>query len=133
MYNFNRIYNNILTEGRIPSIFKKATPDELAERKVQYDKIRIREFLERKDVRRNRYGSYDVDETVNFSGWKTMTGLPVRFRKVGGDFWCSNIPITSLEGAPTTVGGNFYCYNCGSKFTVNEVQKHCNVKGNIHV
>lgn len=109
MSNFNRIYKSILTEGRIPSIFKKATPEDVAERKVQYGKVRLQEFLERKDVRRNEDGSYDVDGNVDFSAFASLTRLPVRFRNVGGDFYCNRTPITSLEGAPTTVGGAFWC------------------------
>ncbi len=40
--------------------------------------------------------------------------LPVKFGTVGGNFWCGNNRLTSLEGAPGTVGvgtvgGNFYC------------------------
>ena len=148
-----------MTEGRIPSIFKKATPEEIAERAVQYEKIQIQEFLERKDVRKNKDGSYDVDGDVDFTGWKSMTKmskLPVRFRKVGRSFfcydctslttlegapttvdwsfYCSNCTsLTSLEGAPNTVGEDFYCKNTGRKFTVEEVRKHCNVGGMIYV
>ena len=156
MSDFNRIYKSILTEGRIPSIFKMATPEELAERAVHYEKIRVQEFLERKDIRRNKDGSYDVDGNVDFSELKTITKLPVRFGKVGRSFFCSDCTsltslegapttvgwsfncsdcpsLTSLEGAPTTVGGCFWCNGCGRKFTVEEVRKHCDVKGDIHV
>jgi len=34
----------------------------------------------------------------------------VRFGKVRGDFGCESNQLTSLEGAPQTVGGDFTCY-----------------------
>jgi hypothetical protein len=36
----------------------------------------------------------------------SLVGAP---QSVGRDFWCYNTEITSLEGAPRSVGGNFYC------------------------
>jgi hypothetical protein len=41
---------------------------------------------------------------------KTLVGLNIP-QKVGGDFYCSNNQLTSLEGAPQEVGGYFYCSN----------------------
>ena len=37
-------------------------------------------------------------------------GFIINFGRVAGDFDCSNLSLTSLEGAPTEVEGNFYCY-----------------------
>lgn len=156
MGNFNHIYKSILTEGRIPSIFKKATPEELAERKVQYGKIQIDEwvenFLKRKDIRKNKDGSWDVDGNVGFAGLP----LPVRLRMVKGYLCCNNsglksfknFPVTvggdfiadfnlfeSLEHCPREVGGNFSCYQGygRNRFTIGEVRAHCIVKGRITV
>ena len=38
-------------------------------------------------------------------------GFILNFGRVAGDFDCSNLSLTSLEGAPTEVEGNFYCYD----------------------
>jgi hypothetical protein len=38
----------------------------------------------------------------------SLEGSPT---SVGGDFSCDNNSLTSLEGSPTSVGGNFYCYD----------------------
>ena len=35
----------------------------------------------------------------------------VRFGKVSGNFWCDGNQLTSLVGAPQSVGGGFYCEN----------------------
>jgi hypothetical protein len=37
--------------------------------------------------------------------------LPVRFGQVSESFYCSNNSLTSLTGAPTSVGGYFDCSN----------------------
>jgi hypothetical protein len=43
---------------------------------------------------------------------KTLTSqLPVRFGHVSGNFYCSYNSLTSLDGAPRSVGGNFMCHN----------------------
>jgi hypothetical protein len=33
----------------------------------------------------------------------------VQFRNVSGYFYCDNNQLTSLEGCPSSVGGDFYC------------------------
>ena len=51
---------------------------------------------------------------------KNLIGLTINSKKITektpsepwpGHFSCSNINLTSLEGAPASVGGNFYCSN----------------------
>jgi uncharacterized protein (DUF1330 family) len=43
---------------------------------------------------------------------KELKRLPVAFDKVGGGFWCHDNQLTTLEGAPTSVGGSsFSCSN----------------------
>ena len=38
-----------------------------------------------------------------------LTELPIKFNKVGGNFYCNNNELTTLEGAPKEVGGDFKC------------------------
>jgi hypothetical protein len=56
----------------------------------------------------NEDGSIDVDGYVNLSH-KKLTELPLKFRNVSGDFYCSYNQLNSLEGSPQSVGGTFYC------------------------
>ena len=56
----------------------------------------------------NNDGSIDVDGNVKLSRIN-LTNLPFKFGKISGNFYCSNNLLTSLEGAPTSVGGEFYC------------------------
>ena len=56
----------------------------------------------------NSDGSIDVDGDVGLNN-ERLTKLPLKFRNVGGDFYCSYNQLTSLEGCPQTVGGDFYC------------------------
>jgi hypothetical protein len=45
---------------------------------------------------------------VDISG-KSLKVIPVQFKEVGGDFWCGNNKLTSLQGCPKEVGGGFGC------------------------
>ena len=60
----------------------------------------------------------------------SLKGAP---EKVDKTFDCSSIgALNSLEGAPKEVGGDFNCSQTPKgKFTVEDVKKVCNVKGNI--
>ena len=52
---------------------------------------------------------------------------------INGEFNCSNNKLTSLEGIPKTVGGDFYIRNNTVKFTKEQIRAVCNVKGNVFV
>ena len=56
----------------------------------------------------NTDGSIDGDGDVNLSG-QGFIKLPLKFGRVGGNFYCHNNQLTSLEGCPQSVGGDFYC------------------------
>jgi len=56
----------------------------------------------------NADGSIDVDGDVNLNR-ESLKVLPLKFRKVTGDFYCMYNKLTSLEGAPKSVDGNFDC------------------------
>jgi hypothetical protein len=58
----------------------------------------------------NEDGSIDVDGNVSLSS-QGLTELPLRFRNVTFNFWCSNNNLTSLVGSPQSVGGDFFCYS----------------------
>ena len=64
-----------------------------------------------------------------------LTKLPdiLKDITVGGNFNCSYNELTSLEGAPKTVGRDFYCGNNPVKFTREQVRAVCDVKGKIFV
>ena len=52
---------------------------------------------------------------------------------VTGNFSCSDNNLTSLDGAPRSVGGDFDCSNNAIKFTIEQVRAVCDVKGTIRV
>ncbi|MCK9475621.1 MAG: hypothetical protein M0R46_06875 [Candidatus Muirbacterium halophilum] len=56
----------------------------------------------------NEDGSIDVDGDVYLYKQKLKV-LPLKFRKVSGNFHCEFNELTTLEGAPKSIGGNFYC------------------------
>jgi len=56
----------------------------------------------------NEDGTVDVNGDVDITK-KELVRLPIKFRKVSGDFYCKWNKLTTLEGGPMEVGGNFYC------------------------
>ena len=58
----------------------------------------------------SKTGRVDVRGNVDLSG-KNLKELPLKFGRVGAYFNCSNNKLTSLEGGPNSVGGDFYCRN----------------------
>jgi hypothetical protein len=54
----------------------------------------------------NEDGTVDVDGNVHLDN-RGLTELPLKFRKVSGDFYCHINQLTSLEGSPREVGGDF--------------------------
>lgn len=58
----------------------------------------------------NDDGSVDVDNDVFLVSIK-MEKLPLRFGNVAGSFFCNSCGLTSLDGAPKSVGINFDCRN----------------------
>ena len=59
--------------------------------------------------------SVDSNGLVSCTGhiriFKKVNVLPVKFSRVDGNFFCNNIQLSTLEGAPATVGGDFVCSN----------------------
>ena len=58
-------------------------------------------------------GMYNVKGDVELAQFKHFVGpdgkLTVKFNKVTGDFYCTGLNLTSLEGCPKEVGESFYC------------------------
>ena len=52
-----------------------------------------------------------VSCTGNVNAKKQMKRFPVSFDQVKGSFSCSRNQLTSLKGAPGSVGGGFFCHN----------------------
>lgn len=58
--------------------------------------------------------SVDVRRNVDLR-YSKLSVIPVKFRKVGGDFFCEGNKLTSFKNAPEEVGGDFRCD--GNKIT----------------
>jgi transcription elongation factor Elf1 len=58
----------------------------------------------------------------------SLKGAP----KEVGRFDCSYcVSLTSLEGAPEKVKGNFNCKSCGTRFAGEDIKKLSDIKGYI--
>ncbi|MCK9477055.1 MAG: hypothetical protein M0R46_14105 [Candidatus Muirbacterium halophilum] len=62
----------------------------------------------------NDDGSIDVDGEVDLYN-KKLKALPLKFRKVSGNFDCGYNKLTSLKGSPQSIGGYFSC--CDNQLT----------------
>ena len=56
----------------------------------------------------NEDGSIDVDGSVDLSNLK-LSKIPIKFGRVSDHFYCYSNQLANLEGAPSYVGGDFYC------------------------
>jgi len=64
----------------------------------------IKKYIINDDMSINTIGGVDL------SGRK-LTQIPIKFKEVGGYFYCYNNQLTSLEYCPETVDGDFSCSN----------------------
>ena len=130
-----------------PMSIERENEIELEKPKIRLDDIKRRSIL-------NSDGLYDVEGNVDLTNMN-LTELPMKFGKVNQSFFCDHNQLTTLDGAPTYVGGyfncehnqltslegapkevqrNFECHHNAVKFTKEDVEKICNVKyGVIYV
>jgi hypothetical protein len=60
----------------------------------------------------NPDGTVDIEGHCELKENKKTTKLPVKFGKVSDNFYCNSNRLTSLVGAPQSIGGHFSCnYN----------------------
>ena len=86
----------------------------------------------------NADGKYEVfsskDIIVKNEKITSLTNGMFVLTTVSGGFscsWCKS--LTSLKGAPKKVNGPFSCWACSIAFTIDDVKKVSNVKGDIAV
>ena len=99
------------------------TPRRVEGRTEKYIQAIIKRYIKNKNV-----GDFDISEL----GLTTLPAL-LKNLKIGRNFDCNNNNLDSLVGAPTSVGGDFFCRNSSVKFTEKQVRAVCDVKGNIYV
>ena len=81
---------------------------ETTQSKEEIDRLLKKHFGIRGKIEYHDDGSISVAGDVILTD-KSITCLPVKFRKVDGYFHCFNSKLTSLEGSPQEVGVNFDC------------------------
>ena len=86
----------------------------------------------------NKDGKFEVlsNGTVSVKN-KHITSLTngtFIWTNIKGNFDCSECDLlTSLEGAPEKVGGDFYCQQYIDCFTQKDIEKVSNIKGRINI
>ena len=58
----------------------------------------------------NSDGSIDVDGNVDLSS-RNLSILPIKFKRIMGDFHIQNNQLATLYGSPIAIGRNFNCFN----------------------
>ena len=87
----NELLENLLEED----LFQPFSEEEFAERVL-------------KDYTKNPDGTYSCKGDVDLR-WGVFPKLPFRFKRVEGDFICTNCGLETLEGCPEYVGKDFIC------------------------
>jgi hypothetical protein len=128
---------DILLESTAPDIFIPRRMDDRLERMIMlYVKNGSKGDL-------NLHGLHltllpDILKNISVGGnfWcgnNNLTSLENCPKTVSGVFGCSSNFLKSLEGAPKFVGGDFYCTDNPVQFTEAQVRAVCDVKGYIFV
>ena len=150
---FTRLYEEL----KFDDVFAPASKEEVADRKLRYGEIIVKEILDNDKKTRLEDGSWSIDGDLNIQncGLNNLKNLKsLNISKVTGSFYCYHNQLTSLEGAPKEVGRDFCCgdnkltslegcpkevrgdFSCSKnikKFTEKEVKSICRVKSEILV
>ena len=98
-------------EMKLPSHIIEAIKNEReVYKEKEINKIKSKFILNPQTNRYDYDGSLDFGDLRNFIS-EGGEGFTINFGKITGNFDCSDIQLTSLEGAPQEVGGDFYCSN----------------------
>jgi len=89
---FSKLLEKIM-EGDKKELFTPYSPEEIVQKRL-------------KNCIKNPDGTYSSEGVVDLSNLG-LEKLPVKFKEVGRGFYCNSNKLTSLEGAPKEVGGDF--------------------------
>jgi hypothetical protein len=127
----------LLLENTAPDIFVPRRMDDRIERMIRlYVRNGSKGDLDLSDMNLTVLPEILKDITVGgnfFCFNNNLTSLENCPKTVGENFGCSSNSLNSLTGAPTSVGGNFNCRNNTVQFTVQDVRAVCDVKESIFV
>ena len=106
-----KVYNeaDIEINRKIPSYIMEAIENEKkAYNEKEFNRIKSKLKLNPQTNRYDYDGDLDKNKLKNFVS-EDKDGFTINFGKVTGSFNCSRLGLTSLKGAPQTVGGYFGC------------------------
>jgi hypothetical protein len=128
---------NILLENEAPDIFVPRRIEDRFERLIKnYLRDHSKESLILSRMNLDKLPKILKNLTIGGDFWCTdnhLTSLENSPIYVVGNFGCSHNKLISLEGAPEYVGGNFYCRGNPVRFTEAQVRAVSEVKGKIFV
>ena len=106
------IYNGADNEIRtpLPSYIREAIENEKeGYKEKELNSIKSKLKLNPQTNRYDYDGDLDSSDISNFIS-EDKDGFTINFGKVAGNFYCSELGLKSLKGAPQTVDGDFKCY-----------------------
>jgi len=107
--DFKKIKQDIIMKELLENLLH-LNEDEFEDIFQPFDK---KEFLKKRladaHLIENDDGTYSTDGNIDLS-YLGLEELLIRFKYVGGNFWCQGNKLTSLEGCPEEVGEHFNCY-----------------------
>jgi hypothetical protein len=128
---------DILLEGKPPSIFVPRRIEDRFERMIRlYIRNGNKGNLNLQGLHLTKLPEILKDITVGgnfFCFNNNLTSLENCPKTVDGTFGCSSNSLNSLTGAPTIVDKDFHCRNNTVQFTVQDVRAVCDVKESIFV
>ena len=126
-------FSLLYEELKFSDVFSAASPEEVSDRKEKLSAMKIAERLDKVSKVKLSDGTWHVTDDLDLS-CDVLTSLKsLNVSIVNGDFKCFRNDLTSLEGCPKEVGGDFICSDNYKKFTEDEVRSICNVKGSIFI
>ena len=99
---FSDLFEHVLKEvsgEEFEDLFQPVSQEEYSSRTMDYIKSVCTQ---------NPGGTWSCEGDVDLSD-RDLKKLPVKFRRVAGNFYCSRNKLTSLEGAPEEIGGDLIC------------------------
>ena len=96
-------FSKLYEELKFDDVFKKASPEEVKERKNHFETMRILDNFEKSVL---SDGTFIVHQDLYIINTSLTSLKPLNVSIVEGDFICFNTKITSLEGCPKRITGN---------------------------
>jgi hypothetical protein len=124
---FTKLYEAL----KLLDICKPVSPEEAKKRDIEGPAIKLKEALHNAKKTKLPDGTWHIRGDLDVSQCSLISLNCLTVSIVDGDFNCAFNKLTSLEGCPKVVKGDFLCYGNLEEFNELEIKALCDVKGTI--